>query len=454
MLSDICTCETSLTNHEALREWNALVKAFLAHGSATPVHLNAVLSLEPEFAMVHAVKGLFSILLGRRELYDVAREASKAANAALAKGNATQRERLWCQALDDWLAGRTSAVIDRMEEALRLNPADTLSMKTSHAVRFVLGDSQGMRRSIETVMPAHGADHPLRGYALGCHSFALEETGDYRASEQAGILALEHAEDDAWGLHAVAHVYDMTHRPDHGIALIDQNSPAWGHCNNFRFHVWWHKALLHLDRGETNYVLDLYDTCIRDEKTDDYRDFSNASSLLMRLELEGTNVGNRWAELTELAEKRSTDGCLAFADLHYMMALTGDKSPEAATRLVARMATEGADAQNEASVIMKTPGADTATGLSAFGDGNYALAFQHLAAARPDMAKVGGSHAQRDIFERITIEAGLRAGRLKETEAMLIERTRMRNGIEDSFAALRMQKIADIRQINQTVAAQ
>jgi hypothetical protein len=50
-----------------------------------------------------------------------------------------------------------------------------------------------------------------------------------------------------------------------------------------------------LDLGRYDAVLDLYDTEIRAERTDDYRDISNATSLLMRLELDGIEVGDRWA---------------------------------------------------------------------------------------------------------------------------------------------------------------
>ena len=107
--------------------------------------------------------------------------------------------------------------------------------------------------------------------------------------------------------------------------------------------------MLHLDRGEVDEVLALYDDKIRSEKTDDYRDFSNASSLLVRLELEGISTGNRWAELADLAETRTDDGCLTFADLHYMMALVGDNRADAATRLTARIAK---DAQSDAEVSL------------------------------------------------------------------------------------------------------
>ena len=96
---------------------------------------------------------------------------------------ATPRERLYVQALGDWLQGAPSRSVARLEEVLRAHPEDALAMKLSQAIRFVLGDAEGMRRSVERVMPAYAPDHPGRGYLLGCHAFALEETGDYTAAE-------------------------------------------------------------------------------------------------------------------------------------------------------------------------------------------------------------------------------------------------------------------------------
>ena len=453
MKTDVCTCQTSLTTPAALAEWDGLIRSFLAHGQDAPVHLGRLIELAPEFAMAQAARGLFSLMMGRRELVDTARSANAAAQVALKHGNATERERLWCAALHDWLSGFPTGAIARMEAALRLNPADTLSMKVSQAIRFIMGDNNGMRRSVEAVMQAHDPSHALRGYALGCHAFALEETGSYREAERAGLLALKYAEDDAWGLHAVAHVYDMTRQPERGIALIDQNGPAWRHCNNFRFHVWWHKALLLLDQGAHDQVLALYDTKIRDEKTDDFRDFSNASSLLLRLELEGVNVGTRWGELADLAETRSDDGCLVFADLHYMLALTGDNRAGAADRLAARFAVS-AQAQGEMAPIMQDPGLAAAEGLAAFGEARFDEAFAKLRRAQPRFQSMGGSHAQRDVFERITIEAGLRAGQLDAAEALLAARTQLRAGRADSFAESRMERIARARQVQATVAAE
>ncbi len=59
------------------------------------------------------------------------------------------------------------------------------------------------------------------------------------------------------------------------------------------------------------------------------------------------------------------------------------------------------------------------------------------------MQGAGGSHAQRDVFERLTIDAGLRAGCLSDAEAMLADRTARRGGHEDGYAAARRRLIAD-----------
>ncbi|WP_299610267.1 tetratricopeptide repeat protein [uncultured Tateyamaria sp.] len=445
MMHDICQAPVTLDDQALVEEWNGMIRAFLAHGTATPTHLGAVLSGAPQFAMGFAAKGLFSLMMGRKELWDVAHQAGKDAVAALAVSGGSSRERLWVRALGEWLDGRPSGAIAAMERVLAEYPTDTLSAKVSHAIRFILGDGVGMRASIENVLDAHKG-HALEGYVLGCHAFTLEETGEYDAAEAAGLKGLDLSTDDAWGLHAVAHVYDMTARPDAGISLIENNCAAWDHCNNFRYHVWWHKALLHMDRGENDIVLALYDQQIRSDKTDDYRDIANATSLLMRLELEGVHVGDRWDELADFAQHRTDDGCLVFADLHYQLALGAAGRDDAEAAMTSRFAVDAAR-QGEMPARVANPGKSALSGLNAFAEGRYDAAFRDLASARPSMQIIGGSHAQRDVFERMTIDAGLRSGMHDAVEALLEDRIDRRAGAVDRFAASRLASIQDARRI-------
>ncbi|WP_338550009.1 tetratricopeptide repeat protein [Roseovarius phycicola] len=441
MQFDVFGQPTTLTSPRALDAWNDTLLAFLAHAAVTPKHLGDVLEVEPGFALGHAVKGMFYILLGRREVLQTAHDAYAEAKSSAAEGHITPREQRYVEALGVWLDGQPSGAIAKLEDILRDHPEDALAMKLSHAIRFVLGDATGMRESIERIMPAYGPDHKGRGYLLGCHSFALEETGEYEKAEIAGRQALWMAPDDAWGLHAVAHVHDMTANARKGLEWLSGRESAWAHCNNFRYHVWWHKALMHLDLGQMDQVLDLYDTEIRKDQTDDYRDISNATSLLMRLELDGVDVGRRWDELAELSAARTEDGCLIFADLHYMLALTGDRKPDATAKMLQRIARD-AKSNCEMGSRMSDPGVAAAEGLEAFGEARYTEAFHKLAQARGGMQLAGGSHAQRDVFERMTIDAGIRAGLLDQAEAILDERQTKRASREDGYTAARRTLIA------------
>ncbi|ADZ72588.1 tetratricopeptide repeat protein [Polymorphum gilvum] len=443
-LSDQFGYDVTLADREALASWNAAVTAFLAHGRTTPVHLADALARAPDFALGHAARGLFLLLLARRELVAPAREALRSAERAQQARPVTRREVAVTAALRDWLDGWPSAAADRLDRALAEAPTDAFLLKLVHAIRFLIGDARGMRASIEAVLPAYREGHPAFGYVLGCHAFALEETGDHDRAERAGRRGLGLAPDDAWGLHAVAHVHDMTGRAEDGIRWLEAHPHGWAHCNNFGYHVWWHLALLHLDRGDTGKALELYDMEIRRERTDDFRDIANAVSLLVRLELAGVDAGTRWEDLAQLSDRRAEDGCSVFADLHYLMALQAGGRRPGAERLIAGLARRAAETEGDMARAAARAGLPTALALEQYRKGNYASAYFGLLSVREALPAIGGSHAQRDVFERLTVEAALRAGLAHEAEDLLADRTRRRGGL-DGFAECRLEICARMR---------
>ena len=445
MSIDIFGCRVSLESEGSVASWNSTMLGILSHASSTPTHLADVLDEHPDFALGHIIKGLFYLLLGRSELTLQARESLLFSQSLSSQGSLCIREQAFLSCLRSWCDGSPSLSISYLDEYLLHHPGDALAVKMGYSIRFILGDISGMRESIERVLPAYADDHPARGYILGCHSFSLEETGDYQLSESAGRQGLELAPDDAWGLHAVTHVYDMTANAKSGIEFLSGRESAWSHCNNFRYHVWWHKALMHLDLGDIESVLHLYDAKIRSDKTDDYRDISNATSLLSRLELHGVDVADRWEELADISSSRTQDGCFIFADLHYLLALLGAKREDAATTLLSRISQDAKRSSTESEQRMANPGYSAACGLQAFSQGDYALAYKHLSSARQNMQLIGGSHAQRDIFERLTIDSSIRSGNLDSALNLLSDRRKNRGGNEDGYTASRLALISRAR---------
>lgn len=436
-LSDQFGYDLTLADRDSVNAWNATVLAFLAHGKTTPEHLENCLSRSPDFALGHAARGLFCLLLGRRELYATAQECLTIAQTSARHSPVTEREAAVLEALEVWLQGFPTRSADILDAANVKFPEDGFLMKLVHAIRFVLGDSIGMRQSIDRIYSAYDETHPAYGYLLGCRAFSLEETGDYRQAEASGRRGLEFARDDAWGLHAVAHVHDMTGRSEEGAGWLENHPDGWAHCNNFGYHVWWHLALMYLDQGDADKALTLYDADIRKDKTDDYRDISNAASLLVRLELEGVDVGGRWDELALLSDKRSEDGCNVFADLHYLLALLNGGRRMGSDRLLTGLKAR-AKSETDIGRITAEAGLPTGLGLEQYRKGNYASAFSLLTSARDNLHLVGGSHAQRDVFERITIDAALRAGLSTDAERLIKSRSHKRGAL-DRFAEQRLE---------------
>ncbi len=63
-------------------------------------------------------------------------------------------------------------------------------------------------------------------------------------------------------------------------------------------------------------------------------------------------------------------------------------------------------------------------GLYSYARGEFERAWHHLSVAVPRMAEAGGSHAQRDLFEQVLLDAALRSGRLPVAQHMLELRRR------------------------------
>lgn len=70
-------------------------------------------------------------------------------------------------------------------------------------------------------------------------------------------------------------------------------------------------------------------------------------------------------------------------------------------------------------------------GAAAYASGAYDEAAERLGAALADLPRVGGSHAQRELFEDTYIQACLRAGRDEAASARLRARLARRPSRRD-----------------------
>jgi hypothetical protein len=253
------------------------------------------------------------------------------------------------------------------------------------------------------------------------YAFGLEEMADYARAEEAGRRSVDRNPRDAWAIHAVAHVMEMSNRVTDGIEWLVSRTDDFARDNFFAIHNWWHLALYHFDQERWDEVLDLYDTRIRAGNSTVVMDMLDASALLWRLKLHGVDVGTRWQALADAWEPRIEDGWYAFNDTHAMMAFAGAGRSESARRLLGVMEAT-ATSERDNGVMTRQVGLPVAKAVLAHADGRYADAVELLVPVKAIAARAGGSHAQRDLIAQTLTSAAERAGHTRMARALLNER--------------------------------
>lgn len=381
--------------------------------------VDAAIARSPDFAMAHLLKAYLHLIGTEPAGVPVAR----AALAAIDGQALSAQEQGHVAAVRAMADGRWRAASRILEDVAIEHPRDLLALQAGHLTDFLLGDSRMLRDRVLRALPAWSERAPGYHNLLAMSAFGLEETGDYRQAEANGRRAIELERRDAWAQHAVAHVMEMQGRHAEGVRWLDGFSGNWGDCNNFAFHAWWHKALFHLERDEYDMALQLYDTRIRADQTDDYLDMSNAIAMLTRFEQHGIDVGDRWTELADKCEPKADDHIFVFHDMHYLMALVAGGRDAKAASMLATMRDAAARTDTTEGPIFARVGLPLAEAIVAIRKGDHAKAVALAEPIRREIVRIGGSHAQRDVFARLLIDAALKAGQPRLARALLAERT-------------------------------
>ncbi len=365
--------------------------------------VEAALADSPGFAMAHLLKAWLNLLGTEPAGIDAAR----AAHAMAAPHCRTAREQGHLAAVGHLVDGRWHEASRTLLRVSTDHPHDLLAVQAGHQLDFFTGNARLLRDRVARALADWSADMPGYHALLGMHAFGLEEMGDYKHAEIAGRRAVELEPRDGWAQHAVAHVLEMQGRTDEGIAWMRGNPDAWSRDSFFAVHNWWHLALYHLDRAETDEALRLFDGPIFGARSGVAMDLLDAAALLWRLHLRGEAVGDRWAAVADNWQAFASAGNYAFNDAHAVMAFVGAGRP-------ARIA-EVMDAQDRAMAgagdnarFTREVGRPVVLGLKAFGDGDYAGCIAAIQPVIPIASRFGGSHAQRDLLDLTVMEAALR----------------------------------------------
>jgi len=367
----------------------------------------------PDCALANIYAGFLWMFLERPE---APQKALPYLNRALACTKLHERERGLRDLLAAWQRYDFQQVVAIADQLLDAYPQDLATLKVAQYHLFNSGDSPGMLRLAMKCHPANADRAPI--YSM--LAFGHEQCHHIEAAKQAAAQALSIDAAEPWAHHAMAHVHLTRGTVSEGKRFLQSVAPAWSDLNSFMFtHNWWHLALFELAEGQVDTALAIYDERCWGIEPEYSQDQIGAVSLLVRLECAGADVGNRWQQIRSYLESRAEDVVQPFLTLQYLYGLARSGSAVAATLMsrIHEQAQQPVVSQDQ--TVWREVGIPAAEGVYAHAQGDYDLAVAQLSSVQTRLWQIGGSHAQRDLFEQLLLDALLKSGRWVAAQQML-----------------------------------
>lgn len=386
------------------------------------------IAADEEFALAHA--GLAFTKMGLTDGTD-----RMAVNRArkLAR-NATARERDHVEAIWLFIHGHGPRSRTLVHAHLNRHPRDVMIVRMANRL-YTLGCSGAGVRDfpsayfslLKSLAPDCGHDWAF----LSHYAFAHHEVGLFGEAMALAARSLAMRPTNGHAAHSIAHAHFEQGNARPGSDFLGDWLKSYDRRAPLNPHLSWHQALFELALGRYDEAVERYKEAIhptvvrRDPGT-----LADSASLMWRMRLYGRAEPALDTGLIrdQAAAAVDTSGP-AFRDVHaaLVFAATGDTaSIERMKRRLAGQARNGELLHRE----MTMPLVD---GIANFAAGEYAAAIACLEPVVPQLVRIGGSHAQREVFEDTLVEALVRGRQLQRAMAALEERLARRPSVRDRF---------------------
>ena len=384
--------------------------------------LASAVEADPDFALGHA-----GLAFAHWYRSDVPTATVSLQQAQALAGAALPRERQHIQIVSTFIGGEAAPALPLMYEYLDAYPRDALIV---HLASMTIAGSGRITRRHEAydmltrLAPAWGDDWWFQGaYAFVHHELDLLDDAR-RLAER----SLEQQPRNAAGAHPLAHVFFESSNHAGGRGFLANWIAEYDRAAPFFCHLSWHLALFELAQGNVQRVLELYDSAISPGVGAARTTLVDSASLLWRYQLYGCEpkVALPWADVCTYAAKAAPTPGMAFLDAHAALAFVAMGDAEALSRLISSLEALSSSRPLVSEVVLPL-----ARGLEAFGQGGYTDAIRWLEPLDGQLVRVGGSHAQWEVFEDTLLHAYLRASQFERAEALLRRRLAQRSSARD-----------------------
>ena len=170
----------------------------------------------PEFAMAYLGKAWVFALANDPGLLPQA----KALVETVRPLTLNEREQAHVAALSHLVQSAREAAVAVLDRHLMRYPFDLVAHQGAAITDGFLGRFHWVRDRSARALPFWSKDQPGYGTVLAMHGFGAEEAGDYARAEDESRQAAELEPLSFWPHHTVAHVMEMTGRPEDGLGWM------------------------------------------------------------------------------------------------------------------------------------------------------------------------------------------------------------------------------------------
>ena len=419
-LTDRYGLTLSTTSSVAARHYQDGMDRMLSYGFGADQAFASAVAADEGFALAHAGAALFSLFQG-----DGASAKTSIERARSLAAGATRREQQHVGALSAIAGAEAARGLGLIEEHVKEFPRDALLVNQAGSTIGLGGraDREALRVAfVERLAGAYGDDWWYHS-ALG---FTYHEVGRYDESRRLSERSLAQYPGNANASHNIAHVCYETVDNDGGVALLTDWLGGYDRRAPFHCHLAWHLALFELQRGRPERSLAIYEQDIAPSSNPRLA-MIDGSALLWRFGLYDYEKGPLpWRPLAELATRVTRPGFI-FGDVHAALAYASAGDGAALSALTAGL--EALHAKGHP--IAGTVALPLVRGVAAYVDGDFAGALALMESVDSEIHRVGGSHAQWELFEETMVVCLLRLGRLAEAQRLIRRRLGFRRSPRD-----------------------
>jgi tetratricopeptide (TPR) repeat protein len=410
----------STTSSVAAARFQDGMDALLSYGPGADDAFAAALAADEALAVAHAGRALVAVMQGDAM---AARDAAGKARDTVA--GATRRERQHVAALSALVAGDTVGGLALVDAHVAEFPRDALLVnQAGSAIGFAGAPDRETRRMafLERLAPAYGDDWWFQS-AL---AFTYHEVDRFDESRRLSERSLEQYPGNANASHNLAHISFETLDTDGGAKFLEGWLATYDRRASFHCHLAWHLAMFELHRGRYARALDIFERDILGAVNPRLAMIDGAA-LLWRFRLdEAPHPPSHWRSLADLAARVSRPG-FVFGEIHAALAYAACGDATAFTKLI-----DGLRQLDVAGHAIAGPVAlPLVYGIEAFVAGDHATALRHLEPVTTDFHRVGGSHAQWELFEETMVTCYLALARFDDAARLVRRRLSRRASPRD-----------------------